>query len=223
MVGSVAGALLPKYWKRPFTFRALAESNPMKTQIQLEQPLLTVSDGELVSQAQRGSLTAFDELVARHQERIFALAYRVLWNREDAADIQQETFVRAWTRMKSFRGHAAFTTWLHRIALNLCLTKKRRRDWLEPPATLDEEVGCRGGSFGTICAEKLDTAIAVREAVAALPARQRALIVLKEIEGRSCEEIAEIVGGSAASVRTRLSRARTALREKMRPYLEEEL
>ncbi|MDO8684035.1 MAG: sigma-70 family RNA polymerase sigma factor [Armatimonadota bacterium] len=80
---------------------------------------MALPDEELVSQAQAGSLAAFNELVARHQERVHALAYRILGNAEDAADIQQETFVRAWTKLGKFRQQAAFSTWLHRITVNL--------------------------------------------------------------------------------------------------------
>jgi RNA polymerase sigma-70 factor, ECF subfamily len=177
---------------------------------------LALTDLELVSEAQSGKLTAFDELVARHQERIFVLAYSILSSADDAADVQQETFVRAWRSLKSFRGQAAFTTWLHRIAVNLCLSRKRRRDLVDEAVELDEQ-----NQAGKDCIESIETAIAVRKALSELPAHHRALLVLRELEGRPFEEIAGIVGGSVESVRTRLSRARKLLREKMRPYLEE--
>ena len=95
---------------------------------------MAISDQELVRRAQSGDTNAFDELVARHQERVFSLAYRMLGSPEDAADVQQETFVQAWRNLRKFRQDAAFPTWLHRIAVNLCLSRKRRRqnEPLEP-------------------------------------------------------------------------------------------
>ena len=191
-------------------------------QRRLEQLLLAISDDELVLRAQAGSLSAFDELIARHQDRVFALAFRILGNAEDAADVQQETFVKVWVSIGKFRGHAAFSTWTHRITVNLCLSRKRKKDWSEKPEQLDEERHYALAQRSTSCIERLETSIVVREALAAIPTRQRTLIVLRDLEGRSFEEIAEIVGGSTDSVRTRLSRARKLLREKMRPYLEGE-
>ena len=88
-----------------------------------------------MSAAQAGDATAFDQLILQHQERVFALAYHILGNAEDAADVQQETFVRAWTKLGDFRGHAAFATWLHRIAVNICIRRKRRS---RPLLSLDQ-------------------------------------------------------------------------------------
>ena len=179
---------------------------------------MPLTDLELVSQAQAGDTTAFDELVARRQERVFALAYSMLGSPDDAADVQQETFLRAWNKLKSFRGDSAFSTWLHRITVNLCLSRKRRRSLVDETVAFDEETHAAHED----CIGAADTAMAVAKALAELPARYRALIVLREIEGRPLDEIAQITGGSVASMRTRLCRARKLLREKLRPYLEEE-
>ncbi|HET6455824.1 MAG TPA: sigma-70 family RNA polymerase sigma factor [Armatimonadota bacterium] len=176
------------------------------------------SDEELVSQAQAGDEDAFDELVARHQDRVFALSYRILANAEDAADIQQETFVRAWTRLKTFKCQAAFSTWVHKITVNLCLSRKRRQTIVEP---LDEERLSPAESGAVACMQRTETKAVVQAAISELPPHYRVLIVLREIEGRSCEEIGSIVGRSADSVRTGLYRARRLLKDKIRPYLEE--
>lgn len=170
-----------------------------------------VSDEELVARARAGDVGAFDELVARHQERVYALAYRVLGDAEDAADIQQESFVRAWTSLSRFRGDAAFSTWLHRITLNLCLTRKKRK----PAASaeiLDEEHGYPGGLEDHGCRDALVDALAVRQILSEIPARHRSLLVLREIEGRSVAEIAEMLGGSEGAVRKHLWRARKLFR-----------
>ena len=177
------------------------------------------SDEELVSLAQAGDQVAFDELVARHQDRVFALSFRMMANVEDAADIQQETFVRAWTKLRSFKRRAAFSTWLHRITVNLCLSRKRRASIdIEP---LYEEHISASESGGVACMQRTETKAVVQAAIAELPAHYRVLIVLREIEGRSCDEIGLIVGRSPDSVRTGLYRARKLLRKKIGPYLEE--
>ena len=177
------------------------------------------SDEELVSLAQVGDQVAFDELVARHQDRVFALSFRILANAEDAADIQQETFVRAWTSLRTFKRQAAFSTWLHRITVNLCLSRKRRSQPVY--AELDEERLSQSESGAVACMQRAETKAIVQAAIADLPANYRVLLVLREIEGRSCEEIALVVGRSADSVRTGLYRARKLLKERIRPYLEE--
>ena len=184
--------------------------------------LLSKSDEDLVALARGGSTGAFDELVALHQDRVFALAYRMLGNTEDAADAQQETFVRAWRSLRKFRQDAAFSTWLHRITVNACLSRKRKAD-REITAVFDEDaVGHSARSGAVACLEKTETAAVVRKVVDGMPAHYRALIVLREIEGRPFEEIAAILGCSVASARTRASKARKMLRDRMRPYFAEE-
>jgi len=183
---------------------------------------LTASDEGLTSLAQQGDLQAFDELVSRHQDRVFALAYRMLADAEDAADVQQEAFVRAWQSLKRFRGQAAFSTWLHKITVNICLSRKRRRGYSEGQLPLEEERISSENSRGVACVERLHTTQAVRAALLTVPGHYRALLVLRDMEERSFEEIAEIVGSTAQSVRTRLCRARKLMREIIRPYIEEE-
>jgi RNA polymerase sigma-70 factor (ECF subfamily) len=182
-----------------------------------------MTDEELVASAQSGNMKAFDTLIGLHQERVFALAYRILGDAEDAADVQQETFVRAWQSIKSFRAYAAFSTWLHRIAVNRCLSRKRRKqiEFVEP--LNDELLRHSVEPVGTACLERAETGAIVRKIVAALPAHYGALIVLREIEERSFDEIAEILGCSVQSARTRLSKARKLLRERLEPYVAEEL
>lgn len=167
-------------------------------------------------------MQAFDALIGLHQDRVFSLAYRMLGNAEDAADVQQETFVRAWRSLGKFRADSAFSTWLHRITVNICLSWKRRRQ-VEPlePHMLDGLVASDETS-GVACLQRAETKAIVRRAVDALPTHHRALIVLREIEQRPFEEIAQILGCSVQSARTRLTNARKMLRERLEPYLSEE-
>lgn len=95
---------------------------------------------DLVELAKSGDLAAFDRLVSLHQERVFALACRILGSVEDASDIQQETFIRAWSSLRKFRHDASFSTWLHRITVNLCLSRKRRREYTLYQPEIDDRI-----------------------------------------------------------------------------------
>lgn len=181
-----------------------------------------MSDEELVERAKSGDVQAFDALVGLHQNRVFSLAYRMLGNADDAADVQQETFVRAWQSLRSFRLEAAFSTWLHRIAVNRCLSRKRRRQDEPMEAFMEDGLSLSVEPGGVACLERAETGAMVRKVVGGLPPHYRALIVLREIEQRPFEEVAEILGCSVASARTRSSTARKLLRERLEPYLAEE-
>lgn len=172
-----------------------------------------------MAKARSGDLDAFDELVARHQERVFALAYRITGSADDAADVQQETFLRAWRCLSRFEGRAAFTTWLHRIALNLCLARKNRRRCSEQDAFFDEE-RCVSKSVAT-CVEGVETRIVVRQLLSSIPPHYRALLIMREVEGRSIEEIAGVTGDSLETVRKQLYRARKLFRERLQSSMEE--
>ena len=178
---------------------------------------MSESESELISLAQAGNREAFDGLVATHQERVFNLAYRILGNREDAADVQQETFLNAWRSLPRFRGQAAFSTWLHRITVNLCLSRKRRRDFKEVSYSDESSQPAAAARI-----ERAETVTIVRKALMGLPSHYRAFIVLREIEERSFEEIAQIVGCSVQSARVRASKARGILRERLIALLPEE-
>ncbi len=182
---------------------------------------VAVSDGELVARAQSGDVEAFDELIARHQDRVFSLAYRMLSHAEDAADVQQETFVQAWRNLRKFRRDAALSTWLHRITVNLCLSRRRRRQ-TEPLEPYMQETLLSSEPSGVACLQREETKATVRRAIASLPAHYRALIVLRDIEERPFDEIAQVLSCSIQSARTRLAKARKLLRERLEPYLAEE-
>lgn len=173
---------------------------------------------KLVEMARDGNSIAFDQLIAQHQERVFALAFRILGNAEDAADIQQETFVRAWQNLRKFRQDAAFSTWLHRITVNLCLSQKRHSDRMTYEPLVEEMHVSAESSSDSL--ERTEEVVVLRKVLAAMPAHYRVLLVLRDMEGRSYEEIADVLGSSVESIRSRMCRARSLLRERMRPYLE---
>lgn len=194
-------------------------SKPLENE-QGQQGLAT-SDTYMVARARDGDLEAFDNLVSMHQDRVFTLAYRILGNAEDAADVQQETFVKAWQSLKKFRQDSTFSTWLHRITVNLCLSWKRKTKPMQLDIRIEENLVDREES-GITSLEKAETAAIVRKVLNAMPMQHKTLIVLREIEERPFEEIAEILGCSINSVRSRLSKAKKLLRERLKPYLSEE-
>lgn len=191
-------------------------SNHMKKPMRLLS--VNRSDVDLVSAAQDGDAAAFDQLIARHQERVFALAYHMLGNAEDAADVQQDTFVRAWTSLRSFRGNSAFSTWLHRIAVNVCLSRKRR---FRPCSSLEQDNIPADAAVTRDCQESLVNSVVVRDLLASIRPKHRVLLVLREIEEMSIEEIAEVTGSSVEAVRKQLWRVRKQFAERLRRRLME--
>jgi RNA polymerase sigma-70 factor (ECF subfamily) len=153
-----------------------------------------------------GDPDAFTELVRRHRDRLWAVAVRTLGDREDAADALQEALISAFRNAGSFRGDAAVTTWLHRIVVNACLDRIRRRAARptvplgehDPPTRRDAQA-------------QVDTRLAVRAALAALPAEQREALVLVDMEDLPVVEAARLLGVPEGTVKSRCSRGRTAL------------
>ena len=171
-------------------------------------------EDELILRAQSGDAKAFDRLVSAHASTVHRLAYRLLGNADDAADARQEAFLLAWRNLKSFGRRAAFPTWLHRIVVNVCISWKRVKRNQIVHVPLDEDALSSAPHSG-FCASRVETGLVVREALSAIPERQRRLLILREVEGWSCDEISEMTGGSSICVRSRLSKARTALRKQL--------
>lgn len=180
-----------------------------------------VADEVLVSECRRGNQEAFAALVERYHGRIYSLAYRLLGNPEDASELTQETFCRAYVKLGEFRGDASFSTWLYRIANNLCLDQLRRRQ-RRPAVSLDAESGdgsLREVSAGApgpaeVCTRRAMLA-RLEEVIATLPPDQRATLILRDVQGLSYEEIAQVLQCSLGTVKSRLSRARRSLRDKL--------
>lgn len=189
-----------------------------------------ISEANLIEQCQQGNVQAFDELMARYETRVYNLAYRLLGNAEDASDIAQETFLRVYRAMSRFRGHSTLHTWIHRIVVNLCLDeikKKKRQPCLVQEAAFDEESA--ESLIERIPDETADPEawalsqerqLIVRQAIASLPPHHRSVLVLFDLEGLTYQEIAEVLQISVGTVKSRLNRARLALKEKMEPYQE---
>ena len=181
-------------------------------------------DRELVRRAQRDDKQAFEELVKRHQNRVFAVAGGILRSREDVEDIAQQVFLKAYFSIKRFDQRAAFSTWLYKITVNECwdLLRKRKVRPLVVEAELSEEQAQQYQSSSEQADGRPDTSeqLAAREQVenliGCLEERDRSMLVLKEVEGFSVEEIAEIMGINANTVKVRLFRARRKITERVR-------
>src|SRR3984893_12982178 len=179
---------------------------------------MTCTDEELVARSVGGDADSFNELVLRWQRPIFGLAYRQIGGEEDARDGCQETFLRAYRALSGFRGQAKFSSWLYRIALNLCrdwIRKERRAPIVQAPEDVDlmELAAARepSESIEDLIARK-DLSRAVERAMAVLPEEQRTAIVLKEYHGLTFQEIADLVGCPLSTVKTRLYQGLAVLR-----------
>lgn len=172
-------------------------------------------DTASVIAAQRGSVDAFERLYRRHVGRIYGLCLRIAGNAPDAEDWTQEAFVRAWEKLQQFRGASAFGTWLHRIAVNLALTRLRtqslRWTWEAAPEPPEYAASTTGDS------EKPDPGVRMDldEAIASLPRRARAVFVLHDVEGYQHGEIAAQMGIAVGASRAHLHKARKLLRERI--------
>ena len=187
-------------------------------------------EGEVAALAARfrqGDAEAFGRLVRLYQDRAFGLCVRLLEDREEARDATQETFLRAWRGRRSYRPKSPFPAWLAAIAANLCRDLLRHRGrWREEPLVVEQGHPNPGplGADAQSSDRSLDQAelgVVLRTAIDALPVEFRMAIILRELEGLSYGDIARAMGCSLGTVRSRLFRARQALRESLGPYLEE--
>jgi RNA polymerase sigma-70 factor, ECF subfamily len=183
--------------------------------------MLTASDEVLVQRAQHGDQAALCEIISRYERKTYNLAYRLMGNHADASDAAQEALVRIYTRLQYFRGDSAFSTWLFRVATNTCLDELRRRGRLrhaslDTPLPTDE--GCLPRQTTAEAdspierAEQREVQAAVRRAIHRLPEDYRAVVVLRDLHDYSYHEIAVLLGTSLGTVKSRLHRARQALR-----------
>jgi RNA polymerase sigma-70 factor (ECF subfamily) len=176
-------------------------------------------DPEVVRACQRGEAGALDALVRATYADVYALAFRLVRDRDEAADVTQEVFVRVMRSVVGFRGESAFGTWLHRVTVNTALTALRKRSRRALPGREafgmpgDESVGIVDTAAGPEeRAERAELLARAEAAVAALPESSRTIVVLRDVEGLSTAEVAAATGLSETAVKVRLFRARERLR-----------
>ncbi len=179
------------------------------------------TDEELVARSMGGDLDSFNQLVLRWERPIYALAYRVIGREEDARDVCQETFLRAFRALGGFKGQAKFSSWLYRITLNLCrdwIRRERRQPLAQAPEGVDlvELAGETepSESIEALVARK-EIGAAVAKAMALLPEEQRTAIVLKEYHGMTFQEIANTLDCPLSTVKTRLYQGLSVLRRQL--------
>jgi RNA polymerase sigma-70 factor (ECF subfamily) len=182
---------------------------------------MTWTDEELVARSIRGDAESFNQLILRWERPIYALAYRTIGREEDARDVCQETFLRAFRALPGFRGQAKFSSWLYRIALNLC------RDWIRRErraaiAPIPDDVDPVELAVSREPSESIEELVARRQlaraverAMTRLPEEQRTAIILKEYHGLTFQEIADLVGCPLSTVKTRLYQGLSVLRREL--------
>ena len=182
------------------------------------------SDERFIERALAGDAEAFGEIVRRWERRIYALAYGILGREEDARDATQETFIAAFRNLSAFRGDAKVSSWLHRIAVNQCITRQRRAK-VRGETSLEAEEDGGGAQFAAPAghtpadtAERRERAQAVRRAVNALPPELRSVVVMKEFEDLTFQEIADALGIPLSTVKSRLYTALRQLRLRLEKH-----
>jgi len=187
------------------------------------------ADLEILRRVQAGDVAAFDALILRYRERVYAVIYHLTSNREDAADLTQDAFIKSFQSIHRFQGQSSFFTWLYRIAINTTLNhlrKQKLRSFFsletvnldEPVArelidALTDKTGADRETYVHELQEKLN------EAVQKLSTKHRTVVTLFEIDGLSHQEIAEITGCSEGTVRSRLHYAKQLLQAELQPYM----
>ena len=179
----------------------------------------SATDVELVAASQAGDMIAFEELVARHRDKIYARAFSMMRNEEEAIDLSQEAWVKAWQRLKQFQGDSSFATWMTRIVINLCLDQLRRqkRTRAESIEQLDEELGGVERQMPVIAInpseglERSELRKRIDKAMTQLSYEHRTVLILHEFEEMEYKQIAKVMNCSIGTVMSRLFYARRRL------------
>ncbi len=181
---------------------------------------------QLVKKSLQGDIQAFEQLVLNYQNKIYALAYRYMGNEEDAYDISQEVFLKAYRSLQTFEGTSSFGTWIYRVATNVCLDELRRRKNKIVPFSLDEALATKDGDEvdieiadksppPDILYEKKEFSQYIQTLLDEMKPEHKNIIILRDIMELSYEEITGVLNCSIGTVKSRLSRARNVLKEKL--------
>jgi RNA polymerase sigma-70 factor (ECF subfamily) len=190
-----------------------------------------ISDVTLVRRAQRGNMVAFEELVGRHRDKIYARAFSMMRNEEEAVDLSQEAWVKGWQRLKQFQGDSSFVTWMTRIVINLCLDqlRKQKRQRTESIEHLEEDLGGVERQMPTVTInpteglERRELRARIDKALNLLSYEHRTVLILHEFEDLEYKEIAKRMECSIGTVMSRLFYARRKMANLLANYKREEL
>lgn len=191
--------------------------------------ILSQNERLLVSRSKAGDIAAFEELIGAYQKKIFNLAYRIIGNYDDAADLAQEALIRIFRSIGGFKEQSSFSTWIYRITTNVCLDEIRKRK-SKKEYSLDEEVQVDDGQLKRQVMsedpgpdevyEREELRNMVKNAIDKLPEEQKLVITLRDIQGLSYDEIAEVLDCPGGTVKSRINRARQALKKVLSSRLE---
>ena len=176
-----------------------------------------MDDQQLVAASVAGDREAFDVLVERHRRAVYVVCYRFVNNHEDASDLAQDAFVRAWKGLRNFKGESALSTWLHRIAVNVCLNRVSANKAAAQTESIEsaerfEDVRIEGAQHAMLREER---AVAVRKAIAELPKKQRATLILRTYHDMSHQQIADVLGSSVGTVKANFFHALANLKKNL--------
>lgn len=180
------------------------------------------NEKHLLDKAKKGDIEAFEQLIAAYQKKVFNIALRMIGNYDDASELAQEVFIRIFKSLKSFKEESQFSTWIYKIATNVCLDELRKRK-NKNLVSLDEDIKYDDSEIKRqvednrptpdVTAEKNEIRRIVHEAIGALSDDYKTVIIMRDIQGFSYEEIAKIIKCPEGTVKSRINRARQALRE----------
>ena len=186
-------------------------------------------DAALVRAIQAGDMAAFDQMVVKHKDKLFNMVYWLLGDYQEANDCSQEIFIKVFKSIKKFRSESSFSTWLYRIAINTCKNrlKSSAYRWKKKTVPLENPESSKGGNLSYKIQnnspspanelEKKERLMMIQKAINALPQEQNRVIVLRDIQGLSYQEISDITGLNLGTVKSRLARARLELRKNLAP------
>ena len=175
-------------------------------------PMTTADDAALVRQCLAGDTSAFDVLVERHRRQVYQVCYRFVNNHEDASDLAQDAFLRAYRALHTFKGNSAFSTWLYRVAINVCLNRVSAKQAPTEPLDQREHQDVRG-ELPDREVLRQEQAATVRAAIARLPKKQRATMILRMYHELPHDEIAAILGSSVGAVKANFFHALANLKK----------
>jgi len=181
-----------------------------------------VSDLDLVKRCQDGDAEAFDELVTRYRTRVFGMIYNMVHSEQDAWDLAQDSFIKAWKSIKRFRGQSSFYTWIYRIVMNVTIDWLRKKQVKSGGAEFDDSIQLKevdpasktvpkADALPSVTMEQKEIRVEIDKAIAQLSPEHRAVILMKEIDGMQYHEIADALGCSIGTVMSRLFYARKKL------------
>lgn len=180
-----------------------------------------MTEQELVDRARAGDQSAFEQLVVEHQNKVYSLAFRMVNHREEAADLAQESFLKAWQALPTFQGESSFGTWIYRLTTNLCIDyirRQKRRQEIQPVASLDDPDSGLGEPADwkqdpQHHVERKELRRALNRALQELPDHQRQILVMRELSGLSYQEIVQALDLDLGTVKSRIARARKNLQK----------